>query len=57
MNNGLLLCPNHDALFDKGYISFGDDGEILISISLDESLKIFLNIHDNLQIQMNEMQR
>lgn len=24
VNNGLLLCPNHDALFDKGiiYISF-----------------------------------
>ncbi|WP_176546234.1 HNH endonuclease [Bacillus toyonensis] len=57
INNGLLLCPNHDALFDKGYISFGDDGEILISASLDESLKIFLNVNDKLQIQMNEMQR
>mgnify|MGYP003773637853 CR=1 FL=1 len=19
-NNGILLCPNHDILFDKGYI-------------------------------------
>nr|WP_242435512.1 HNH endonuclease [Bacillus toyonensis] len=57
MNNGLLLCPNHDVLFDKGFISFGDDGRILISNSLDEALKIFLNIHDKLQIQMNEMQR
>lgn len=57
INNGLLLCPNHDALFDKGYISFGDDGRILISNSLDEALKIFLNIHNNLQIQMNEIQR
>ncbi len=57
INNGLLLCPNHDALFDKGYISFGDDGRVLISNSLDEALKIFLNIHNNLQIQMNEMQR
>lgn len=57
VNNGLLLCPNHDALFDKGFISFGDDGRILISNSLDETLKIFLNIHDKLQTQMNEMQR
>nr|WP_313885539.1 HNH endonuclease [Bacillus sp. ISTL8] len=57
MNNGLLLCPNHDALFDKGFISFEDDGRILISNSLDETLKIFLNIHNNLQIKMNEMQR
>lgn len=56
INNGLLLCPNHDALFDKGYISFGDDGRILISNSLDEVLN-FLNIHNNLRIQMNEMQR
>jgi predicted restriction endonuclease len=22
VNNGLLHCPNHDDLFDKGYISF-----------------------------------
>lgn len=29
--NGLLLLPNLDKLFDKGYISFNDNGEILIS--------------------------
>ncbi len=29
--NGLLLIPNLDSLFDKGYISFTDDGIILIS--------------------------
>lgn len=33
--NGLLLTPNLDKLFDKGYISFKDDGEILISKDLD----------------------
>lgn len=27
-NNGLLLCPLHDSLFDKGYISFAQDGKI-----------------------------
>jgi putative restriction endonuclease len=31
INNGLLLCPTHDALFDKGYISFDEKGYILIS--------------------------
>ena len=27
--NGLLLLPNYDRLFDKGYISFDDDGKII----------------------------
>ncbi|WP_199426914.1 HNH endonuclease [Thermaerobacillus caldiproteolyticus] len=56
-NNGLLLCPNHDVLFDKGYISFKDDGTILISNSLDETSRLFLNINDKLQIRMNEAQQ
>ena len=29
--NGLLLTPNADHLFDRGFISFADDGEVLIS--------------------------
>lgn len=29
--NGLLLLPNYDKLFDKGYISFEDDGKIILS--------------------------
>ncbi|RKF45311.1 hypothetical protein BCY92_16825 [Bacillus wiedmannii] len=57
VNNGLLLCPNHDALFDKGYISFDDEGSILISDSLDEVTKVFLNINENMKINMNERQR
>ncbi|MFA5479733.1 MAG: HNH endonuclease, partial [Candidatus Muiribacteriota bacterium] len=31
VNNGLLLCPMHDTLFDKGLISFEDDGKIIVS--------------------------
>ena len=31
IHNGLLMCPNHDKLFDRGYISFDDTGRILIS--------------------------
>jgi hypothetical protein len=30
-NNGLLLSPHADKLFDRGWISFGDDGQVLIS--------------------------
>lgn len=30
-NNGLLLCRNHDYMFDQGYISFDQDGKALIS--------------------------
>ncbi|MFJ8243693.1 HNH endonuclease [Peribacillus asahii] len=57
VNNGLLLCPNHDALFDKGYISFDDDGTILISDSLDEATRVFLNINETMNIKMNEGQQ
>ena len=40
--NGLLLTQNLDALFDAGYISFKDDGTILISGRLsDSTIKIF----------------
>lgn len=33
-NNGLLLSPHVDHLFDQGYISFSDDGTVLFSPSL-----------------------
>ena len=34
--NGLLLAPNVDFLFDRGFISFADDGTILISPVADK---------------------
>lgn len=38
-SNGLLLTPSVDHLFDRGFISFSDDGEVLISPVADpESL-------------------
>ncbi|SFC95031.1 EVE domain-containing protein [Bacillus sp. UNCCL81] len=57
VNNGLLLCPNHDALFDKGYISFDVDGNILITDNLDAITKMFLNINENIKINLNESQK
>ncbi|MBT2616129.1 HNH endonuclease [Bacillus sp. ISL-78] len=57
VNNGLLLCPNHDTLFDKGYISFQEDGMILISASLDEATKVFLYINETMRLERNEVQK
>lgn len=52
-NNGFLLCPHHDKLFDGGYISFKDNGEILISSSLSQSDKILMNINAKSKIKLN----
>jgi len=52
--NGLLLTPNVDKLFDKGLISFSDDGVILISSELDaENLKS-LWIHKDMKVSKIE---
>lgn len=37
-NNGLLLSPHIDRLFDRGYISFEDDGALALSSSLPTEL-------------------
>ena len=50
VNNGLLFCPNHDALFDKGYFSL----MTLISTSLYQVTKVFLNINETMNIAINE---
>lgn len=38
-DNGLLLSRGMDALFDKGYISFNDDGSIILSDRLSNDVK------------------
>ena len=42
--NGLLLTPNLDKLFDSGFISFQDNGEIMISSALSNGELIDLNL-------------
>lgn len=37
-SNGLLLAPHADHLFDKGLISFTDDGSLLVSPQLSEEV-------------------
>lgn len=57
LNNVLLLCPIHDSLFDKGFISFNDNGEIIISNALSEEDILSLNIDKTLKIALNEKQK
>lgn len=55
--NGLLLCPNHDKLFDSGWISFSDEGNILVSPALQQNERIFMNVHEEMKILMSEEKR
>ena len=40
VNNGLLLLPNYDKAFDLGYITFSNEGKILISNHLEQAEEI-----------------
>ena len=40
-NNGFLLSPHVDKLFDKGWISFSDEGRLLLS---DRNIRAILSI-------------
>lgn len=50
VHNGLLLIPNLDAAFDAGYISFDDEGKIMISETLADNDRNRLGIHPELKI-------
>ena len=52
--NGLLLCPNHDKLFDLGFITFTDTGKILISNELDEVDRVYLNVAPDMNVSICE---
>ncbi len=53
VNNGILLSPLYDALFDKHLISFDKGGSIIISERLATEIEI-LNIDINASIKLNE---
>jgi hypothetical protein len=42
--NGLLLAPHVDALFDGGWISFVDDGSVLVSDALHDEARMRLSV-------------
>lgn len=51
-NNGLLLLPTYDRMFDLGFISFDDDGKIIISEHLNDYEK--LGINTSIRIKLKE---
>ncbi len=54
VDNGFLMCPNHDKLFDKGYITFDDNDKIIISDKLIENDKELLNVDSRKHIELTE---
>lgn len=55
--NGLLLTPNYDALFDKGFISFEMDGTILLSPLLSQNDVEFFQLPDKVKYQFSTQHR
>ena len=53
-DNGILLLPTYDALFDKHLISFTDDGEMLIASSLGTEAIKRLSIDSSLVLEVSE---
>ena len=35
-NNGLMLAPHIDFLFDRGFVSFEDDGTLIVSVQIED---------------------
>lgn len=52
INNGLIMTPTYHKLFDMGFISFKDNGTILISPFLSNMNKQRLNLRDNVQYRI-----
>lgn len=56
-NNGLLLCGTLDALFDRGLISFDDNGSMLVSALISKQDKVRMGIPKPLRLRLNLNQR
>lgn len=50
-DNGLLLAVNWDAVFDKGLISFDDQGKVIFSDDLDEITSNQLGLDRNVTLR------
>ena len=46
--------PNHDKLFDLGFITFTDTGKVRISNQLDEVDRMFLNVAPDMNVSISE---
>ena len=49
--NGLLLSPQYDAVFDKGFITFNDDGKMVLSEELKRIELSLLGVEGSAEIR------
>jgi putative restriction endonuclease len=49
--NGLLLIPDYDFLFDRGYISFKNNGNVIVSQRLSPFARKVFDARDDLQLR------
>ncbi len=49
--NGLLLAPHLDAAFDRGFITIGDDGMVIVATALDLAARATLGLHEQLRVR------
>lgn len=49
--NGFLLIPDYDFLFDRGYISFKNNGSVLVSQRLSPFARKVFEVKDDLQLR------
>lgn len=54
INNTLLLCSLHDKLFDNGFISFDEDGRLLVSGDIQLADLDVYKLNINLRIELSE---
>jgi hypothetical protein len=53
-NNGILLSPNVDSLFDKHLISFNDNGSMIMSDRISENELQILGLNSTMVIDVSE---
>lgn len=51
-NNGFLMCPNHDKLFDQGWITFDDSGKICISKKIGSDNRNRLLVQEDMKLKL-----
>ena len=49
--NGLLLIPDYDFLFDRGYISFKNNGNVVVSQRLSPFARKVFDVREDLQLR------
>ena len=54
VDNGFLFCPNHDQLFDQGWITFDDSGKICLAKELCQKDRDSMHVDENMQITLRE---